>query len=72
MQNELTFHIPLVRDAVELLKELPDESVQLVIADPPYNIDIEEWDNYENYLEWAKVWIHEVYRVLKKTGNVII
>src|SRR5690554_3276369 len=72
MQNELTFHIPLVRDAVELLKELPDESVQLVIADPPYNIDIEEWDNYENYLEWAKVWIHEVYRVLKKTENFVL
>ena len=53
MQNELTFHIPLVRDAVELLKELPDESVQLVM-NPPYNIDIEEWDNYENYLEWAR------------------
>ncbi|MCT8978036.1 site-specific DNA-methyltransferase [Clostridium sp. CX1] len=72
LDNEFTFHIPLIKDTLELLKELPDESVQLVIADPPYNIDIEEWDKYENYLEWAKEWIHEVYRVLKKTGNFVL
>lgn len=72
LDGEFTFHIPLIKDSLELLKELPDESVQLVIADPPYNIDIEEWDKYENYLEWAKKWIHEVYRVLKKTGNFVL
>ncbi|MEW9095246.1 MAG: site-specific DNA-methyltransferase [Clostridiaceae bacterium] len=72
LDNEVTFHIPLIKDALKLLKELPDESIQLVIADPPYNIDIDEWDKYDNYLEWAKEWIHEVYRVLKKTGNFVL
>ncbi|WP_447088213.1 DNA-methyltransferase [Clostridium perfringens] len=72
LDTEFTFHIPLVKDTVELLKELPDESVQLIIADPPYNINIREWDKYENYLGWAKDWIHEVYRVLKKTGNFVL
>lgn len=62
----------IVSDVVDCLKQLPDESVQLIIADPPYNIDIAEWDNYENYTEWASQWINEAFRVLKKTGNMVI
>ncbi|WP_415874725.1 DNA-methyltransferase [Clostridium sp.] len=72
LDKETTFHVPMVKDALELLRELPNESIQLVIADPPYNIDIEKWDKYENYLEWAEKWINEVYRILKKTGNFIL
>lgn len=62
----------IVSDVVECLKQLPDESVQLIIADPPYNIDIAEWDNYENYTEWASQWINESFRILKNTGNMVI
>lgn len=67
-----TQHTVVISDVVECLKRLPDESVQLIIADPPYNIDIAEWDNYDNYIEWAQDWIQECYRVLKKTGNLVI
>lgn len=67
-----TQHTVIVSDVVECLRQLPDESVQLIIADPPYNIDIAEWDNYDNYIEWAQDWIQECYRVLKKTGNIVI
>lgn len=62
----------IISDVVEVLKKIPDESVQLIIADPPYNIDIAEWDSYDDYAEWAATWILECYRVLKKTGNLVI
>ncbi len=65
-------HAVIIDDAVNLLKKLPNESVQLIIADPPYNIDIADWDSYENYVEWAEKWIQESFRVLKKTGNLVI
>lgn len=68
----MTKHIIRIKDCLEVLKELPDESVQLIIADPPYNIDIAEWDCYLDYIEWARKWIDESYRVLKKTGNMVI
>lgn len=67
-----TKHKIYVDDILNCLKKLPDESVQLIIADPPYNIDIAEWDSYDDYIEWASEWIHEAYRVLKKTGNIVI
>ena len=69
---ETTHHAIIIADTLETLKRMPDESVQLVIADPPYNIDIAEWDTYENYIGWSSKWIDESYRVLKKTGNLII
>lgn len=67
-----THHCALVGDAVELLGELPDESVQLVVIDPPYNIDLADWDTYQDYLAWAKPWLKEVPRVLKPSGNFAV
>ena len=43
-QGGRSVHCVLVRDCLDLLAELPDESVQLIICDPPYNIRLAEWD----------------------------
>ena len=67
-----TKHIIRIADVVQILSEIPDNSIQLLIADPPYNIDIAEWDNYDDYISWASQWIQEAYRVLKDDGNLII
>ncbi len=46
-------------DCVSGMQQLPDESVNLVFADPPFNIGY-EYDQYddrldtEKYLEWSK------------------
>lgn len=42
-----------IMDCCDSLKTLPDESVQLICIDPPYNLELTGWDVYENYIEWA-------------------
>lgn len=67
-----TYHAIYIQDAVEFLKKLPDSSVQLVLIDPPYNLELDYWDTYPNYLEWAKQWLDEIYRVMTDNGNCVI
>lgn len=62
-------------DSIEWLKSLPDEHVDLVFADPPYNIKKAEWDDFEShrdYVEWSIQWLKECSRVLKPTGTLYI
>lgn len=72
MASGATHHTHLVLDCIELLRKLPDESVQLIICDPPYNINVASWDNYVDYLDWCSSWLMEAERVLAKTGNIVI
>lgn len=69
---EKTVHAIYIEDAVRFLKKMPDSSVQLILIDPPYNLDLDYWDTYPNYLEWAKEWLDEIYRVLSDSGSCVI
>jgi len=62
-------------DIMELLKQLPDNSVDMIYSDPDYNVGVKyngksykkKFDEYINwYIELAK----ESFRVLKKDGNM--
>jgi len=61
-------------DCVQLLEQTDAQSVDLVFADPPFNIGY-EYDVYddrkqaEDYLEWSQQWISGVHRVLKPDGT---
>lgn len=61
-------------DCVEGMKKIPAGEVDLVFADPPFNIGY-EYDKYsddlqyEEYLKWTKSWMRQVHRVLKKNGT---
>ena len=57
-------------DCLELIKNIPDDSINLVVIDPPYNIGIDEWDDIENYYEWMKEVFIEIERVLKNSGSL--
>ena len=65
-------------DCIEKIEELPDESVDLIIADPPYNIgkDFGEkstvWNNLDEWLKWSKEWIALSNQKLKSTGSIFI
>lgn len=61
--------------SIEWLAGLEDNSVDLVFADPPYNIRKAEWDTFESqeaYIKWSLEWIREAARVLKPTGSMYI
>ena len=64
-------------DVLEILKQYPDESVDLVFADPPYNLD-KSYHTYEDekdrdaYLDWCNEWLDEYIRILKPTGSLYL
>jgi site-specific DNA-methyltransferase (adenine-specific) len=62
-------------DSIHWLKSLPSGSVDLVFADPPYNIKKADWDDFGSmhaYVAWSRDWITEASRVLKPTGTLYI
>lgn len=67
-----TVHAIRIGDCLDVLRSLPDNSVQLIICDPPYNIRLAKWDQFHNYIEWASQWLLESDRVLSPTGNLAI
>jgi DNA modification methylase len=69
---EETFHAAVVADCLEVLRKIPDKSIQLIICDPPYNINVARWDDLYNYVDWAAEWLNEVERVLKPSGNFVL
>lgn len=61
-------------DARDLLSKLKSETVNLIFADPPYNIGKDFGDGAqvlsdEAYIEWCQVWLSECLRVLHPTGT---
>ncbi|HZL44346.1 MAG TPA: site-specific DNA-methyltransferase [Verrucomicrobiae bacterium] len=65
------------QDCIQAMKELPDESVDIVVTSPPYNLGI-QYDHYkdtasrEEYLKWTCRWTSEVKRVLKDKGSFFL
>jgi len=65
-------------DCISLLNKMESESVDLVFADPPFNLDkfyaSKMNDNLraDEYLEWCKEWALECARVLKYGGSLFI
>jgi site-specific DNA-methyltransferase (adenine-specific) len=62
-------------DVVTFLKSIETSSVQLIFADPPYNIKKAEWDTFESqkeYVDWSMEWIREAQRVLTPNGSLYI
>jgi site-specific DNA-methyltransferase (adenine-specific) len=61
-------------DCLDLLARLPEGSVDLAFADPPFNIGY-EYDVYrdrracDDYLDWSKRWMAGVHRALKPDGT---
>ena len=59
-------------DCLQVMKEIPDKSVDLVLTDPPYNISKAEWDKWkckEDYIEWMGQIFKECERLLKDNGS---
>lgn len=62
-------------DAIKFLKQQASNSIDLIFADPPYNIKKAEWDTFtsqKEYVNWSMEWITEAHRVLKKSGSLYV
>ena len=62
-------------DSIGWLRSLDSGSVDLVFADPPYNIKKAEWDTFESqqqYVAWSVRWIEQAARVLKSDGTLYV
>jgi site-specific DNA-methyltransferase (adenine-specific) len=66
-------------DSVEvLLTEIADDSIDLIFADPPYNIGKnfnghkDKWANQEDYLNWCYNWLNLCITKLKPTGSLYV
>jgi site-specific DNA-methyltransferase (adenine-specific) len=74
--------IPLREDVIHgdtllILPTLEDNSAQIIIADPPYNIGKDFGNDsdkqpMDEYLAWSEKWIKECIRILKPNGTMFI
>lgn len=60
--------------AIEKLKEINDDSIQLICIDPPYFLLANQkwdnqWKNQEEYINWCQIWWKECFRILKEDGS---
>ncbi|MBF0377799.1 MAG: site-specific DNA-methyltransferase [Desulfamplus sp.] len=58
-------------DTLDLLKTIPDGTVDLIVSSPPYNLgkSYENRQSFKEYLGFQKQVIEECYRTLKPEGN---
>lgn len=69
--------ITICGDAIEEMKKIPDKTIRLVTADPPYNLSKNYGNNNDNlkfqdYLEFSRAWLKEAKRVLSDDGSIYI
>lgn len=65
-------------DVLDALNQIPNSSVDLIFADPPYNIGKnfaglkDKWDSDEAYLDWCYIWLQTCIDKLKPTGTFYV
>ena len=64
-------------DCLTLFKSIPDNSIDITFADPPFNLK-KEYKSYNDsmslhaYMEWCEKWISEMVRVTKPSGSIFL
>ncbi|MEJ5361065.1 MAG: DNA methyltransferase [Spirochaetota bacterium] len=67
----------IVGDAIEIMRQIPDNSVDVTFADPPFNLK-KKYNSYydkhdvQEYLLWCKEWLTEMVRITKPTGSIFV
>jgi site-specific DNA-methyltransferase (adenine-specific) len=65
------------QDCIKGLSRLADESVDLVVTSPPYNLGIRygkfsDTQDRDSYLNWCGEWAEQIRRVLKPSGSFFL
>lgn len=76
-EGNLPVNTVIQGDILEVLATFPDECVDLVFADPPYNLDkayttYDDDKDREIYLNWCNAWLDQYIRILKPTGSLYV
>lgn len=77
MELEKVINTVINGECVEVMKTLPEGSVDLIVTSPPYGVGI-EYDIYdddmvwEEYVKFTYSWMEEAYRVLKDDGRIAL
>jgi DNA modification methylase len=66
----------LCGDSLKLMRELPDNSIDLVITSPPYS-DLKTYIDFkgihpDEYVDWFLPFCKEIERIIKPTGSFIL
>jgi len=81
MGNKEFFEVIINRviqgDCLEVMRKIPDNSVQVTFADPPFNLKKKYHSYYDRheiheYLSWCRDWIREMVRITKPTGSIFV
>lgn len=64
-------------DCLDLFRGLPDNSVDMTFADPPFNLKKKYHSTRDSlelgeYLNWCQSWLSEMVRVTKQTGSIFV
>lgn len=67
----------ILGDCLNELKSIDSNSVDLVIADPPYNVGKDygnksDKQDFDKYIGFSKKWLSECHRILKKGGTIYV
>ncbi|HRE48766.1 MAG TPA: DNA methyltransferase [Aggregatilineales bacterium] len=64
-------------DCLDLLRKIPDASIDVTFADPPFNLKKKYTSTRDNlvlqdYLAWCEMWLGEMVRVTKPSGSIFV
>ena len=64
-------------DAIQEMKKIPANSVNLIVTDPPYNLNKDYGNNqdslaFDEYISFSKEWLTEAKRVLADDGSIYV
>jgi site-specific DNA-methyltransferase (adenine-specific) len=64
-------------DAIHCLQQIAPNSIDVVVADPPYNLGKNYGNNrdkksFDEYMDFSRQWIKEAHRILKSSGTIYI
>lgn len=65
-------------DCIKQMQKLENESIDLIIADPPYNLNkdfgnlSDKWNDVDGWIKWSKEWLDVAILKLKPTGSIFI
>ncbi len=63
-------------DCIEVMRQMPEASVDAIVTDPPYGLEFmgRDWDGFGTPLgfqTWTESWAHEALRILKPGGHLL-